>query len=516
MRLTDLTKGLEYRLLQGTEDKDVNALIYFSEEAVPGCMFFAVPGTERNGLDFAAEAVKRGTSAVVTEEFWTPPQNLCTGEFCRMPGVQDVTVLLVKNVRKAMAEISCRFYGYPCRKLLTIGITGTKGKTSTAFMVRQILEKAGISTGLVGTVKSGWEGNFQEAERTTPQSVEIQRWFRNMADHGCRALVMEVSSQGIKQNRVDGIHFDIGIFTNLSPDHIGPGEHESFEEYAAYKAGWIRQCRTAVINRDEDVWNTFFPDGCAAKKITFGTCSEADFCCDDIRRTDEGERIGTAFRLDGEALYIPLPGIFNAINAAGAAAAARQLGIGWNTIREALKGIKIPGRLEPVDTGGKTRVMVDYAHNGISLRHVLQTLRQYEPERLIVVFGCGGNRDRSRRREMGRAAAELADLAIVTSDNPRFEEPEQIIKDITGAMDEAIAEGAHGRYRVIPDRKMAIFTAVTEGRKHDMILIAGKGHETYQLVKGEKIYFNDRETAEEAARESGQNTINKVMGEKET
>ncbi len=503
MRLTDLTRDLEYTLLQGTEDKDVNALIYFSEEAVPGCMFFAVPGTEKNGLDFAADAVKRGAHTVVVEELW-------------IPGVSDVTVLLVKNVRKAMAELSCRFYGDPCRELLTIGVTGTKGKTSTAFMVRQILEKAGISTGLVGTVKNGWEGNFSEAERTTPQSVEIQRWCRAMADHGCRALVMEVSSQGIKQNRVDGIDFDLGIFTNLSPDHIGPGEHESFEEYAACKAGWIRQCRRAVINGDEVVWNTFFPDGYAAKKITFGTCSEVDFCCRDIRRTDDGQRIGTVFRLCGEELYIPMPGVFNAINAAGAAAAARQLGISWNTVREALKEIKIPGRLEPVDTGGMTRVMVDYAHNGISLRHVLQTLRQYEPDRLIVVFGCGGSRDRSRRREMGRAAAELADLTIVTSDNPRFEEPEQIIKEITEAMEEAIADGAQGRYQIVPDRKAAIFTAVTQGRKHDMILIAGKGHEHYQLVMGEKIYFDDRAAAEDAVRWAGRREKNKIMGEKET
>jgi len=310
MRLTDLTRDLEYTLLQGTEDKDVNALIYFSEEAVPGCMFFAVPGTEKNGLDFAADAVKRGAHTVVTENLW-------------IPEARDVTVLLVKNVRKAMAQLSCRFYGYPSRELLTIGITGTKGKTSTAFMVRQILEKAGIATGLVGTVKNGWEGNFHEAERTTPQSVEIQRWCREMADHGCRALVMEVSSQGIKQNRVDGMDFDIGIFTNLSPDHVGPGEHESFTEYAACKAGWISQCRRAVINSDEDVWNAFFPDGYAAERITFGTSSEADFCCRAIRHTACGERIGTAFQLCGEELYIPLPGAFNAINAAGAAAAPR-------------------------------------------------------------------------------------------------------------------------------------------------------------------------------------------------
>lgn len=510
MKLADLTRGLELTLLQGTEDKDVKALIYFSEEAVPGCLFFAVPGTEKNGLDYAEDAVRRGASAVVVQEPWFPPQNLSA----------ETTVILAEDVRQTMAFMSCRFYGEPCRELTVIGVTGTKGKTSTAFMLREILEQAGISAGIIGTVKNGWEGNFQEADRTTPQPVDIQCWCRKMADAGCSALVMEVSSQGLKQHRTGGVDFDIGMFTNLSPDHIGPGEHASFEEYASCKGKLFQQCRTAVYSEDDEKWKELLPPGSSPRRITFGQNPRADYWCRDVKLQEEDGMPGIQFTLERGTeraeLQVPLPGNFNAVNAAGAAAAARTLGIGWNPIKEALKQIRIPGRMEPVNTGGRTRVFVDYAHNGISLRRALESLRQYEPERLIVVFGCGGNRDRNRRREMGRTAAELADLTIVTSDNPRQENPAEIIKDITDAMDGAIAGGAPGRYRVEPDRKAAIIYAVTNGRKRDMILIAGKGHETYQLVNGKKIYFDDRKTAEEAAQKAGRIFKHKIMGEKET
>ena len=480
MKLAALTEGLEYRLLQGTEDEDVKALIYFSDKAVPGSAFFAITGTEDDGCRYIRDAADRGASVIVTS-LADGLQNML---------IPDVTVIWTPDVRKALAHMSCIFYRHPCRNLLTVGVTGTKGKTSTTFMLRAILEEAGIRTGLLGTVQNGWGEHFEEADRTTPQSCDIQQWCRKMADAGCRVLVMEVSSQGLMQSRVDGILFDIAVFTNLSPDHIGPGEHEDFDEYVFWKSRLFTRCRKAIMNMDDPHWAQLLPEE-GVKVKTFGQRAEADYMCEDLTLVKSDHGPGVKFRMDGYPVVLNLPGTFNGMNAAAAIAAARELGIPWKDIQTALSGIRIPGRVEPVDTGGRTSVLVDYAHNGISLRQLLTDLRKYEPRRLILVFGCGGNRDRNRRFEMGRAAAELADFTVVTSDNPRKEKPEEIIKDITNAMDAWGAEKE--RYIVISDRAQAIRTAVRMGTPDDIVLIAGKGHETYQLAGDTKIHFDDRQ-----------------------
>ncbi|MGN0715324.1 MAG: UDP-N-acetylmuramoyl-L-alanyl-D-glutamate--2,6-diaminopimelate ligase [Anaerovoracaceae bacterium] len=512
MKLDALTEGLQYTLLQGTMEKDVNSLIYFSDEAEAGSAFFAIPGSEKNGLAYVQAAQARGADVFLVQEslFLDSPQN---------PQSRPPTVLLVEDVRKALALMSSRFYGNPCDSLFTVAVTGTKGKTSTTYMLRAVLEEAGIRTGLIGTVENGWEGHFQEAERTTPQSLDVQRWCRQMADGGCRAVIMEVSSQGLMQSRVYGVPFDLGIFTNLSPDHIGPGEHESFEEYAYWKSTLFSQCRTAVILEDEPAWRELLEvrqqearqqeerqqeancgDILPQRVLSFGQQAGSDFRCSHLELTKDDIGLGTSFLLEERCsqterkLSLGLPGLFQAFNAAGAAAAARSCGIGWTVIEEALKKVRVPGRVEPVDTGGKTCVLVDYAHNGLALRQLLRDLRVYEPRQLIVVFGCGGNRDRNRRKEMGRAAAELADLSIVTSDNPRKEKPETIIADIVHAMEEVRNEGRlRGSWQTVENRAEAIREAVRLGEKDDIVLIAGKGHETYQLTGEKKIHFDDRE-----------------------
>ncbi len=480
MKLSALTEGLECRLVQGTADKDVKALIYFSDKTVPDSAFFAIAGTEDDGYRYISDAAERGASVIVTSQ-QEPAENLA---------LPELTVLWTPDVRKALAHMSCIFYRNPCRNLLTIGVTGTKGKTSTAFMIHAILEAAGIRTGLLGTVQNGWENHFEEADRTTPQSCDIQQWCRRMADAGCRVLVMEVSSQGLMQSRVDGILFDIAVFTNLSPDHIGPGEHENFEEYAFWKSRLFARCRKAIMNMDDPHWAALLPKE-GVKLKTFGRNGEADYVCEDLTLVKGAQGPGVTFRMGEHPIELNLPGSFNGMNAAGAIAAVRELGIPWDTIQNALGSLKIPGRVEPVDTGGRTNVLVDYAHNGISLRQLLTDLRLYQPRRLILVFGCGGNRDRNRRFEMGRAAAELADFSVVTSDNPRRENPEEIIKDITDAMDAWGAEKES--YIVICDRARAIRTAVEMGTPDDIVLIAGKGHETYQLTGDRKIHFDDRQ-----------------------
>lgn len=510
MKLAALTEGLQYTLLQGTMEKDVNSLIYFSEEAEAGSAFFAIPGSEKNGLAYVQAAQEKGAEVFLVQESLF----LDSTESPQNPQSRPPTVLLVEDVRKALALMSSRFYGNPCDSLFTVAVTGTKGKTSTTYMLRAILEKAGIRTGLIGTVENGWDGHFQEADRTTPQSLDVQHWCRQMADGGCRAVIMEVSSQGLKQSRVCGVPFDLGIFTNLSPDHIGPGEHESFEEYAYWKSTLFSQCRTAVIQEDEPAWRKLLEerqkearrrepergDILPHKVLSFGQQAGSDFRCSHLQLTRDETGLGTSFLLEERRsqterkLSLGLPGLFQAFNAAGAAAAARSCGIGWSVIEEALKKVRVPGRVEPVDTGGKTCVLVDYAHNGLALRQLLRDLRVYGPRQLIVVFGCGGNRDRNRRKEMGRAAAELADRVIVTSDNPRKEKPEAIIADIVRAMEEVREEGRlRGSWKTVENRAEAIREAVRLGEKDDIVLIAGKGHETYQLTGEEKIHFDDRE-----------------------
>lgn len=505
MKLTDLIQGLQFKVLQGSLEKDVDSLVYFSEKARTGTAFFAIAGREKNGLSYVQAAADRGAEVFIVQEDFlfpslpsdTPRQNTQSGA---------LTVLRVEDVRKALAAMSSRFYKNPCDSLFTIGITGTKGKTSTAYMLRGILEEAGIRTGLISTVENGWEGHFQEADRTTPQSLDIQQWCRKMADGGCRAVVMEVSSQALMQSRVWGIPFDLGIFTNLSPDHIGPGEHGSFEEYAYWKSTLFGQCNTVVINEDVPVWRQLLAERAAEgtrlprRIISFGQSMTSDFRCSHLHLTRDEKGLGTAFLLEERAaeaeasFSLRLPGLFNAANGAGAAAAARSAGVSWQVITRALEKILVPGRVEMVETGGRTSVLVDYAHNGIALRQLLQDLRVYEPARLIVVFGCGGNRDKNRRLEMGRAAAELADLTVVTSDNPRDEDPQAIIWDIVSAMEDARREGRlRGSYLTIPSRAQAIERAVRMGETRDIVLIAGKGHETYQLAGGEKIHFDDRQ-----------------------
>lgn len=524
MKLTDLTGNLQYTLLQGTIEKEVTSLIYFSEKAGPGAAFFAIPGRKENGILHAGEAVRRGAEVLIVQEplpesvsdaISDAVSDAISDEVAdavsqNLPGRasgqgRTVTILLVENVRRALALMSIRFYQDPCSRLYMIGITGTKGKTSTAYMLRAALEEGGIRTGLIGTVENGWEGHFQEAEQTTPQSSDVQRWCRDMEQAGCRAVVMEVSSQGLMQSRVEGIRFDLGIFTNLTPDHIGEGEHEDFADYVYWKSKLFRQCRTAVIHEDTPLWRQLLTvrraeTGMPEQVLSFGQNEKADCRCRYLQTDRKKEPPGTFFLLEEGAseteweIRLSMPGLFNGANAAGAAAAARAAGICWPDICRALRQVRVPGRVEPVDTGGRTRVLVDYAHNGTALRQLLADLRACGPSRLIVVFGCGGCRDRSRRREMGRAAAELADLSIVTSDNPRTEDPQSILREITASMEETEREGmCRGSWQVICDRASAIREAVRQGGPEDLILIAGKGHETWQYVGKNRIRFDDRE-----------------------
>lgn len=474
MRLEALLEGTDYELIRGTLDKKAEALIYHSDESNKennkGSVFFAIKGEKTDGHRFIKELADEGVRSFVVEDG--------DAEF-----PEDATVIRTADTRKALALASRNFFGRPDEELTVIGITGTKGKTGTSFMLKAILENAGIKTGIIGTVKQGFAGHYKEAANTTPQSFEIYSMLREMAEGGCEAVVMEVSSQALMQQRTAGIEFDIGIFTNLSPDHIGAGEHKSFAEYAFWKSCLFRQSRIAVLNGDSEYSPIMLRNSRAEKAVFFGI-SQAE----DIRTFRNRNALGSRFVFHGEKFTIPFPGEFNVYNVMAAMTAAHELGIEYESMREAFEGLRIPGRTEVIPAAADYTVVLDYAHNGVAMKNLLEALRMYKPERLVAVFGCGGERDRRRRADMGEAAGSYADLSVITSDNPRNEPPERIIEDISDALSRT-----GGKYVIISDRQKALEWSIANAQKGDIIAVCGKGHETYQIIGNNKSHFDDKE-----------------------
>ncbi len=450
----------------------VTGLAYDNRAVTPGTVFFCVPGFTRDGHDFAPDAVARGAVALVVER----PLGL---------GVPEVQV---PSVRRAMAPAAARLHGDPTATLRAVGITGTNGKTTSAFLTRGLLEAAGRRTGLLGTVTAIVGGEQHEVARTTPEAIDLQRTFREMLDHGDEAVVMEVSSHALELGRADAIHWAVAIFTNLTQDHLD--FHPTMEDYFAAKRRLLRAAEgTRVVNVDDAYGRRLagdFPDA-----VTVGIDSpDAMLRATDVRST----MVGSRFALDGLELAIPLPGRFNVLNALGAIAAARALGVTDAVLAEALpRAARVPGRFEPVDEGQGFAVLVDYAHTPDSLENVLRAARPLADGRLVAVFGCGGDRDRGKRPLMGAVARELADVVIVTSDNPRSEDPEAIIAQVL----EGAGEGAEA----IVDRRAAIALAIELAAPGDVVVIAGKGHEHGQeLAGGVKVPFDDVAVAREALR----------------
>ncbi len=489
MRLKTLLDGADCEPVCGTLDKDVKALSYHSDKAGPGAAFFAIRGEKNDGHKYIKELAERGVDIFIVEEM--------TKDCIALQG-GATTFIKTDDARKSLAIASRNYFGEPDKQLLTIGITGTKGKTGTSVLLKEILEKAKIPTGIIGTVQQGYVGNYEEAENTTPQSYEIFRLMRKMADGGCKAVVMEVSSQALMQRRTEGIRFDIGIFTNLSPDHIGEGEHKSFEEYAYWKSRLFQQTKTAVVNGDSPYCEKILAESKAKKTIKF-SLKQAE----NIQLYSGNGRLGSVFTFGGEEIRLGLPGRFNLYNAIAAMTAAQMLGISTGEMKNALETVSVRGRTEIIPTGKDFTVMLDYAHNGAAMENLLTALREYQPGRLITVFGCGGSRDPHRRTEMGLAAGKAADLSIITSDNPREEEPDAIIADIVCALSET-----GGAYKVIPDRAEAIKWTLQNAQHGDMIAVCGKGHETYQLIGREKRHFDDREVIKAVLSNMDQDTDN--------
>ncbi|MFR1016890.1 UDP-N-acetylmuramoyl-L-alanyl-D-glutamate--2,6-diaminopimelate ligase, partial [Clostridium fessum] len=388
-------------------------------------------------------------------------------------------------------------FDYPARKMTAIGVTGTKGKTTTTYMIKAILEAAGQKTGLIGTNGAVIGENHYPTKNTTPESYILQEYFAKMVEAGCRYIVMEVSSQSYLMHRVDGLFFDYGIFLNISNDHIGPNEHASFEEYLYYKKQLLKNCRTALVNRDDPHFDAIV-EGATAEILTFSLEQAADFTADDIHYVREHDFVGVEFQTHGRYehdLRVGIPGKFNVDNALAAAGVCSFFDLPKEKVCHALEHIQVDGRMEIVYKSAKCTVIVDYAHNAVSMESLLLTLRDYKPKRLVCVFGCGGNRARDRRYSMGEIGGKLADLSIITADNSRFEKVGDILADIKVGLAKT-----DGKYVEIPDRREAIEYSLSHAEDGDIIAIIGKGHEDYQEIEGVRYHFLDREVVQETVK----------------
>ena len=484
--LAYLLKNLEYTILQGKVEGDVTAVVNDSRKACEGCLFFCIPGARVDGHDFAQDVVARGAKVLVVMRPVEVPEH--------------VTVIQVADARYAMAFISAAYFDHPARKLKTIGITGTKGKTTTTYLVKSILEKTGLKVGLVGTIEIIIGDTHIHAANTTPESYTLQEYFARMVDEGLDAVVMEVSSQGLMLHRTQGFVFDYGIFTNMEPDHIGPDEHASFEDYMACKGLLFKQCRIGIVNGDDSHVETVI-NGHTCSIERYGFSESNDLRAVNTRLVKTPGRLGAAFDIKGKcemSVEIATPGMFSIYNALTAIAICLHFGASHASIKQALLTAKVKGRIEMVPVSDKFTLMIDYAHNAMALESLLSTLKEYQPNRLISLFGCGGNRSKLRRFEMGEVSGRLADLTIITSDNPRFEKPQDIIDDIKIGISKT-----DGKYIEICDRKEAIRYAITHGEPGDIIVLAGKGHEDYQEIEGVKYPMDERDLIADILKEEG-------------
>ena len=476
MKLSQLLERMNYTCIQGSVDIPISHLLYDSRNACPDGVFVCISGAVMDGHSFIQDVVMKGVTAVIVEKDVKAPAH--------------VTVIRVENTRSALAYMSAAYFGYPAEELKTIGITGTKGKTTTTYMVRSILENSGFKTGLIGTIETIIGKKVIKANNTTPESYLVQQYFRDMVNAGCQCVVMEVSSQGLMLHRVDGFTFDCGIFTNLAPDHIGPNEHKDLDDYIHCKSLLFQKCRHGIVNID-DAYVAQITDGHTCDLETFGMSEKADFFASNMKLLQKPGLLGVTYHLSGRMdmdVEIDIPGRFSVYNSLTAIAICHHFNVPKENILKALTDVHVKGRLETIPISPKFTLMIDYAHNAMALESLLLSLKEYHPKRLVTLFGCGGNRDPHRRYEMGDVSSHLSDLTVVTSDNPRFEEPMAIINDILIGV-----RRGPGKYVTIPDRKEAIKYCIDNAQDGDIIILAGKGHEDYQEIKGIKYPMDERD-----------------------
>ena len=485
MQIKTLVEKLDYTLLAGSLDTEITTLVYDSRKVEAGSMFVCITGTVRDAHDFIPDVLEKGAVAVVVEK--------------DVEMVEGITYIKVENSRKALAYLAAAYFGYPAEQIKTIGITGTKGKTTTTYLVKSILESAGIKTGLIGTIESIIGEEHIPSVNTTPESYVVQEMFRKMIDAGMEAVVMEVSSQALMLHRVAGFTFDIGVFTNLEPDHIGTNEHKDFDDYMHCKSLLFQQCKLGIFNGDSEHIDGIMK-GHTCEVETFGYGENNDIRAVNVELMREEGLLGVKYQTEGLVNFdveVNVPGSFSVYNSLTAIAICHHFGVEESVIKSALKNVSVKGRIELIPAAKRYTLMIDYAHNAMALESLLTTLKAYNPARLVCLFGCGGNRAKSRRYEMGEVSSRLADLTVVTSDNPRDEEPMDIINDILVGVGKA-----DGAYVTVPDRKEAIKYCMENALDGDIIVLAGKGHEDYQEIKGVKYHMDERELIADIIKEN--------------
>jgi len=484
MKLIKLLEHLDYEVINGKLESEVDNLTSDSRKAKENTAFICIVGAVSDGHKYINEVVEKGASVIIVQDGVDLTK---TWSELKLP--EGISVIKVKDTRYALAVMSAAYFDYPASKLFTIGITGTKGKTTTTYMIKNVLDACGIKTGLIGTIETIIGEDKKPAYNTTPESYEIHESFARMVEAGCKAVVMEVSSQGLMLHRTAGIIFDIGVFTNLEPDHIGPNEHESFEQYLECKAMLFKQSKIAIVNADDEHVAAILKNSTCTVE-SYGLSDAADIRATNIEFLHEPGKIGTQYRASGLVnmdIKLQVPGKFSVYNSLCAVAVTRHFNVDEKILKKALYEVQVKGRIEIIHVSDKFTLMIDYAHNAMALESILKTLKEYHPHRLISMFGCGGNRSKLRRYEMGEVSGNLADLTVITSDNPRFEEPEAIIEDIKMGMAKTT-----GKYVTIIDRKQAIKYVIEHGEPGDIIVLAGKGHEDYQEIKGVKHPMDER------------------------
>ncbi len=482
MILKDLIKGLNILSMNGSDAIEISGIAYDSRKVKKGYLFVCIDGTTADGHDFIPQAIENGAAAVMVQKEVRVPEM--------------VGVVRTPDTRYALARLSDAFYGHPSGRFKLVGITGTKGKTTTTFMVKSVLESAGKKAGLVGTLGSRIGDRMLYTERTTPESYDLQSLFSEMVDEGVDSVVMEVSSQGLALHRVSCCDYEIGVFTNLTKDHIGPKEHASMEEYLEAKTRLFRMCKKGLVNNDSEHAHEIMRKA-ECVLLTYGIEKKSDIMAYDIIKHPQSVEFKVVTPWFEDRMKVNIPGKFSVYNALAAIGVCGMLGISSEAVRAGLEKVQVPGRAELVNTGRDFSVIIDYAHTPDSLENILSTVKDYAPGRVVCVFGCGGDRDRTKRPIMGEISGLIADLTIITSDNPRTEDPEAIVDDI----EEGIKKSG-GRYVRIVDRREAIKYALDNALAGDVIVLAGKGHETYQTFKDKTIHFDEREVVAEILAES--------------
>lgn len=475
MKLRELLKDVTYELVQGNLDIEISDITYKSNDIGEDFAFVALKGFRVDGHNYIEDALKKGAKCIILED--------------NVDIADDVTVVKLEDTRVDLSKISRTLFDYPDKEITTIAITGTKGKTTTSSMIRRVLNDNGMECGLIGTMGVFYKDKYYHTVNTSPESYDVFKYMREMLDNDVRYLVMEVSSQSLKLKRWSNVVFDYAVFTNLSLDHVGDDEHDSFHDYMYCKSLLFKQCGVGLFNADSE-YCSYMSNNCSGEVYTFGTSDMASYRLVSTKNIIDNGFMGIEMVTDGvvsDNFRVSIPGNFTAYNALCCISICSMIGVSISGIKKSLENIFVKGRLEPVRISNKFSLLIDYAYQGIAMENILTTIKESNPKRIVTIFGCGGNRSRQRRYDCGEISGKYADLSILTADNPRYEKNEDIIKDILVGMDKT-----SGKYIIINDRKEAIKYAILNAIDGDVILLLGKGHEDYQEIEGVRYPFDER------------------------